>query len=468
MDDITNISSKVNMLNAKLLLDLDLGPLYTSTIFNNTTQNVEILFTSTLTDLQNTVMQNLVKIILYNYLTSVDIYYVNPNYLNRTSFNVTSIPTANNDIDNGYAVGSIATTTTNDVYICTDNTQNNAVWTKIYPQSVIGFTGPTGFTGSTGQNGPTGSTGFTGSTGQNGPTGSTGSTGRTGSTGQIGATGTTGFTGSTGFTGQTGSTGRTGSTGQIGATGTTGFTGSTGQIGATGSTGQIGATGTTGFTGSTGFTGQTGSTGRTGSTGQIGATGTTGFTGSTGQNGATGSTGQIGATGDTGAIGPTGSTGAIGPTGSSGVNAQDYAFINRTNTAPTTIPTTITTISNFATISPGSNWTTNGTTTLTVPNTGVYSITYNITVVWTNSATVGFVMRINGTNYQPSAVNVTQPSAHQMTISQSYLVSLTSGNTITFHMQSDFNNRAFLVINTGALSGIGTIPNFTIIITRVA
>ncbi len=172
-----------------------------------------------------------------------------------------------------------------------------------------------------------------------GPTGPPGS--NTGFTGLTGATGPTGFTGPTGggYTGSTGDIGPTGSTGDIGPTGSSGvsFTGPTGE-GFTGPTGDIGPTG---FTGPIG-TGPTGSIGNTGPTGDIGPTG---FTGSTGARGFTGFTGPTGSsfTGPTGGAGPTGST------GSAALVATSYLVVTQAPTAMTintAIGTTSTTVIN--------------------------------------------------------------------------------------------------------------------------
>jgi hypothetical protein len=117
-----------------------------------------------------------------------------------------------------------------------------------------GPTGPVGETGSTGQQGPTGSKGDQGIQGETGPTGTIGPTGIQGNQGIQGDTGPTGaqstVTGPTGFTGPTGE-GVTGPTGAASiVTGPTGAKGSDGVIGVDGATGRTGPTGTAGPTGS--------------------------------------------------------------------------------------------------------------------------------------------------------------------------------------------------------------------------
>jgi hypothetical protein len=99
---------------------------------------------------------------------------------------------------------------------------------------VAGDRGDTGFTGSTGAQGPIG---FTGSLGAQGPQGAQGATGPQG---PIGFTGSLGAQGPQGNIGFTGSQGAQGATGPQGTQGNTGFTGSKGDIGYTGSKGTDG------------------------------------------------------------------------------------------------------------------------------------------------------------------------------------------------------------------------------------
>lgn len=127
-----DISSKVNDLDAKINMDLELGSLgtYTGTAYNGTTDNVEVTFSSTLSNDNIDILNNLTRIILYDGVVNIDVYSETRNTC-RKSFNVTSTPTANHDNLSGYNVGSLVTTSTS-VYICTDNTTNTAKWLKIY------------------------------------------------------------------------------------------------------------------------------------------------------------------------------------------------------------------------------------------------------------------------------------------------------------------------------------------------
>ena len=224
-----------------------------------------------------------------------------------------------------------------------------------------------------GNPGPLGPTGPIGPTGPSGPTGGTGPTGPSG-----GPTGPTGETGPTGPTGETGPTGPTGETGPTGPTGETGPTGPTGETGPTGPTGETGPTGPTGETGPTGPTGETGPTGPTGETGPTGPTGETGPTGPTGETGPTGPTGETGPTGPTGETGPTGPTGETGPTGPTGPSTSDVfgAFYYLGPQVTVMGGNDIALSGNNALI--GGITHVPGSAQITVPSSGQYLITYQV------------------------------------------------------------------------------------------
>jgi hypothetical protein len=243
---LVDIVTRVSTLNSKILIDLDLPVAdYVSTVYNAGSGNVEVTFTSALSVFQINVLNSLTSIILFDgTVQNGGVYVVNVNAFNRRSFSVTGIPTNNSDNISGYSVGSMTTTPSNEIYMCTNNTTANAVWEKIYPQ--------------TGGTGPAGPTGLAGATGSSGPTGLAGATGSSGVAGSTGPTGSSGVAGSTGPTGSSGVAGSTGPTGSSGVAGSTGPTGSSGVAGTTGPTGSSGVAGSTGPTGIRGFTGPTG------------------------------------------------------------------------------------------------------------------------------------------------------------------------------------------------------------------
>ena len=217
-------------------------------------------------------------------------------------------------IDTANSIGS----TTPDGTFIQANSSGGAYWSSQSLDDILSAYVPTGYTGSTGDDG------ITGYTGSRGPDGYFGSTGFIGSKGTIGDLGVTGYTGSIGNTGYQGSagiggTGYTGSLGTTGYTGSVGFFGSEGPVGPRGDLGYQGSEGYRGSLGATGYTGSIGTTGYTGST--SGVIGPTGFTGSVGDTGYKGSVGFLGSVGFFGSVGYRGSVGTTGT----------LAFVNLTD-----------------------------------------------------------------------------------------------------------------------------------------
>jgi hypothetical protein len=134
----------------------------------------------------------------------------------------------------------------------------------------------------------------------------------------------------------------------------------------------------------TSITGATGATGATGTTGTTGVTGATGLTGSTGATGATGSTGVAGATGATGAMGQTGAT------GTTGIASLNYGIFT-TGTSQTVANGSVVPFGTFA-----NSGITNSSGTITVPNTGVYEISFGISPDLTLGNTSIFTLYVNG------------------------------------------------------------------------
>ena len=132
-----DISTRVSTLNDKILIDLDLPAVnYISTTYNILTKNVDASFSIPLTDFQVNVLNNLTTIILYDGSIQKDVYVVNNNTFNRRSFSVSTLPTNNCDKISGYSVGSVITTSNNQLFICLDDTPNSAVWEKVFEQEI--------------------------------------------------------------------------------------------------------------------------------------------------------------------------------------------------------------------------------------------------------------------------------------------------------------------------------------------
>jgi len=113
----------------------------------------------------------------------------------KYNFEGTVAPSASDDINAEYVIGSKWYDLTNDTeYTCLDNTANNAVW-KAQTQGPVGNQG---YQGSQGNQGSTGAQGNQGSQGRQGDQGSTGAQGAVGSQGNQGNQGATGAQGNQG------------------------------------------------------------------------------------------------------------------------------------------------------------------------------------------------------------------------------------------------------------------------------
>ena len=196
-----------------------------------------------------------------------------------------------------------------------------------------------------------------------------------------------------------------------------GFVGVSGQTGATGANGTTGTQGAVGTTGSTGATGSQGAVGSTGQQGDIGNTGSTGIQGVTGNTGSTGDTGMDGA------------TGATGPTGVAGIesfaNAVQFATIaDSTVVGGADIP-----FSNNVQLLSISH--TAGTTTFTVTNAGMYSITYAASI----TAGIGsaIALAVNGTVQSTTSTSFLVATGQ---VSGQAILSLAAGDVITLRNNS--------------------------------
>lgn len=130
--DATNIATKVSLLDSKLLVDMEIPVAnYTSSVYNSGTQYVEVTYSAPLDYLPVNTLNNLVTMIIYDGVLGNDIYYNDFNTGVRRTYNVSAAPTIYNDGADGYDIGSMVITTSNVIYMCTNNTLNNAVWVQI-------------------------------------------------------------------------------------------------------------------------------------------------------------------------------------------------------------------------------------------------------------------------------------------------------------------------------------------------
>ena len=218
VSDTTNIAAKVSQLNSQILADPELSSLgtYTSTVFNSTTNEVEISFTTALSSSNSNILDNLVDINIFNAITGYDVYVPLIDSSVRNSYNVSITPSTQNDSNSGYTTGSIFTTST-EAYLCLDNTTGAANWAKLYPQ-VVG-PGPQGNQGSIGLQGNQGSIGVQGNQGLIGVQGNQGLIGLQGNQGSRGNQGSIGLQGNQGSIGAQGNQGSIGTQGNQGSSG---------------------------------------------------------------------------------------------------------------------------------------------------------------------------------------------------------------------------------------------------------
>ena len=225
-----------------------------------------------------------------------------------------------------------------------------------------------------------------------------------------------------------------------------GTMGPQGPTGPQGPAGQPGPTGPTGETGATGPTGPTGEIGATGPTGPTGETGATGSTGPTGETGATGPTGPTGQTGETGATGPTGETGATGPTGPTGSAPVAQALSAYSTPATQAQAGNAVEFDQNASQNGTAITHTAGSTTFTINQPGIYSVTYTGTASPGTGATFPTTnllqMQLNGSNIpgaDAQSIFNASSDAIQQTISAIFQVTSTPATLQLVSQDGTFN-----------------------------
>lgn len=244
-------------------------------------------------------------------------------------------------------------------------------------------------------------------------------------------------------------TGPMGPTGPAGATGATGPTGAQGLIGETGPKGDTGATGLPGANGLNGATGAVGPQGPTGPKGEIGPQGVTGPQGATGAKGDTGPQGEIGPQGPTGPKGEMGVQGPIGPRGEDGQisnqNATIYSMAGQDLTSGNPL-----TLSSIKT----NNGLIVGGTTITVPATGTYIVSYCMNKATNAAGTDSVSIAIDGTMDRTTS----RPLSDSSTTCGHFVMNLDEGNALSL---------VPVVINATRLEGSGG-PCATLTVIRIA
>jgi hypothetical protein len=173
--------------------------------------------------------------------------------------------------------------------------------------------------------------------------------------------------------------------------------GPTGPAGVAGPKGKEGPKGDAGAAGATGATGATGPSGPGGANGKDGVNGAVGPTGPSGPAGAVGPAGPTGPAGVDGAVGP---AGPIGPTGPAGTNAiVNYGYWY--NASPSQQQSSaFNDVVSFDSAGPattgGFNYNVLGAPWVTVMNSGVYRISFNLHVAAGGSGNNPYGLVLNG------------------------------------------------------------------------
>lgn len=208
--------------------------------------------------------------------------------------------------------------------------------------------------------------------------------------------------------------------------------------------------GAQGSTGATGNTGATGLIGDQGSTGVIGVTGAEGATGMTGPDGSFGSQGAIGAQGLNGEVGP---IGAVGGTGTSSLGNFMIVFKSTEFSQKLDLNQLFSYLIEFDSYGQiSSNWSTLNppppTTTFTIPQSGVYFVSYSIELESVETQGVQYTIQliqnplttptpIPGTDISPSE------AGDLLVSNQSYnsttLATLAEGDTIGLQVSAKYN-----------------------------
>lgn len=222
-----------------------------------------------------------------------------------------------------------------------------------------------------------------------------------------------------------------------------------------GPTGPAGATGATGPTGAQGLIGETGPKGATGATGLPGANGLNGATGAVGPQGATGAKGDTGPQGEIGPQGPTGPKGEMGVQGPIGPRGEDGQISNQNATIYSMAGQDLTsgnplTLSSIKT----NNGLIVGGTTITVPATGTYVVSYCMNKATNAAGTDSVSIAIDGTMDRTTS----RPLSDSSTTCGHFVMNLDEGNALSL---------VPVVINATRLEGSGG-PCATLTVIRIA
>lgn len=216
-----------------------------------------------------------------------------------------------------------------------------------------------------------------------------------------------------------------------------------------------GPMGPTGPTGATGATGLPGANGLNGATGAVGPQGAKGAKGDTGPQGATGAKGETGPQGEIGPQGPTGPKGEMGVQGPIGPRGEDGQISNQNATIYSMAGQDLTsgnplTLSSIKT----NNGLIVGGTTITMPATGTYIVSYCMNKATNAAGTDSVSIAIDGTMDRTTS----RPLSDSSTTCGHFVMNLDEGNALSL---------VPVVINATRLEGSGG-PCATLTVIRIA
>lgn len=129
---ISDPNTKMTLLDSRLSIDLELSSLYIDSNYDNVNEIINVNFNTALSFYQEVnILNNVFDIIVRGSVPLLDVFIFNPNNFSRRSPKVADPPTAGHDYNLGYTVGSIVLTLADEIYICTDNTIDAAIWRQL-------------------------------------------------------------------------------------------------------------------------------------------------------------------------------------------------------------------------------------------------------------------------------------------------------------------------------------------------
>lgn len=131
---VTGVTGRVADLNQKISIDLQIPDPNSITVNGS---NIEIYYVTDINDFQRYLLAQLCRVLIYDQITGTDVFRDDLNVQSRKTFRFIGSPTQYHDIKSGYSVGSYSINNMQQVFMCTDATENNAVWELVNTPSPI-------------------------------------------------------------------------------------------------------------------------------------------------------------------------------------------------------------------------------------------------------------------------------------------------------------------------------------------